>query len=63
MQTSIHNQKQDKLQTLDTNVYNTNAKLSAWHEHNVKKFAAFKEKVTHCLKYIETDKQTRDYEN
>lgn len=29
----------------------------------MKKFAVFKEKVTECLKYIETDKQARDYEH
>lgn len=63
MQVNIENDKQDKLQTLDRQVGNTELQLNQWHESNLKKFSAFKEKVTECLKYIETDKQARDYEH
>ena len=63
MQINIENDKQDKLQTLDRNIINAEQQLNIWQESNLKKFSLFKEKVTECLKYIETDKQAREYEH
>ena len=63
MQISIQNEKQDQLLNLETHVSSTEGKIQAWQESNAKKFTAFKEKVTECLKYIETDKQARDFEH
>lgn len=63
MQHNIETDKQDKLQSLDRHIGATEAQLHQWNDANLKKFAIFKERVAECLKYIETDKQARDYEH
>ena len=63
IQVSIENDRQDKLLNLDRSLNQTDVELTQWQEQNLKKFGQFKEKVTECLKYIETDKQARDYEH
>lgn len=63
MQVNIENDKADKLHSLQKHIVTVDGKLTQWNEANSKKFASFKEKVTECLKYIETDKQAQDYEH
>ena len=63
MQVDIENDKQTKLMYLDQQISQTNVTLQQWQEQNLNRFQVFKEKVTSCLKYIETDQQERDYEH
>lgn len=48
---------------MDRQLSQTDVNLTQWQDSNLKRFSHFKEKVTECLKYIETDKQARDYEH
>ena len=63
MQLDIETDKQSKLYNLDSQLEQTDQTLSQWHQSNMSKFSQFKEQVTECLKYIEQDKQSREYEH
>lgn len=50
-----------KLETVDQKVESSDDKIIEWHENNNKKFNNFKEKITEFHKYIDEDKQQKEY--
>ena len=51
-----------KLENVDQKIDQTDDKIIEWHESNNKKFNAFKEKISEFNKYINEDKQSKEYQ-
>jgi hypothetical protein len=50
-----------KLETVDQKIEQSDDKIIEWHESNNKKFNTFKEKINEYHKYIDDDKQQKEY--
>ena len=51
-----------KLENVDQKIDQTDDKIIEWHESNNKKFNGFKEKISEFNKYINEDKQAKEYQ-
>ena len=58
---NIEQEKYMKLENVDQRIDSMDDSIISWHESNNKKFAGFKDKITEFHKYIEEDKQAKEF--
>lgn len=60
---NIEQEKFMKLESVDQKIEQVDDKILDWHENNNKKFNIFRDRINEFTKYIDEDKQAKEYQH